>query len=333
MMMPRSSNADDATADAVWLTEADAAALVSLPDAIDAVERVLASEGALARSMAKTYSAWVGGTLHALGGVAPELGLAGTKTWVHAGGAEPLLLLWDTASGRLRAVVEAFALGQLRTAAVSAVATRWLARPDADALAIVGTGKQAFAQVAAVAAVRAIREVRVFSPTAAHRKAFVERLSGAGFGFAAVEAASVAEAVDGAAIVTTATRARAPFLERSMLAEGAHVNAIGAITPERSELAADVAPGASRVVADLPDDARRLSGELAACASIASLSAVVARREPRSPRESATVFKAVGLGLADVAIAAAVLARAAARGAGRPLAAPVRATPRWRDTP
>lgn len=333
-MDPRSSSRDDAPIDPVWLTEADVAALVSLPEAIDAVEGVLASAGdARARPLAKTYAGWDGGTLHALGGVVDELGLAGTKTWVHAGGAEPLLLLWDTRSGRLRGVLEAFALGQLRTAAVSAVATRWLARADADELAIVGTGKQAFAQVAAVAAVRAIRRVRVFSPTAAHRAAFVERLSSAGFGFAAVEAGSVAEAVAGAAIVTTATRAHSPFLERSMLAPGAHVNAIGAITPERSELAADVAPGASRVVADLPDDARRLSGELAACASIAPLSAVVSRREPRSPGEALTVFKAIGLGLADVAIGAAVLARAAARRAGRPLPAPVRATPRWRSTP
>jgi ornithine cyclodeaminase len=331
------------SSDPVWLAEADVARLIALPDAIAVVERALAGEAAgNARTMAKTYAAWGGGTLHALGGAIEERvgrspdqrrGIAGVKTWVHAESAEPLLLLWDVATGRLRGIVEAFVLGQLRTASVSAIATRWLAREDADTMAIIGTGKQALAQVAAVAAVRPLRSVRVFSPTAAHRSAFVARLSGEGFGFAIEEATSVAEAVDGARVVTTATRARAPFLARSMLARGAHVNAIGAITPERSELAADVAPAADRVVADHPDDARRVSAELEGCRSIAALGAVVASRTVRPRSEELTVFKAVGLGLADVAIAAEVLDRAAAHGLGQSLRPAVRATPRWRDAP
>src|SRR5207302_875353 len=73
-----------------------------------------------------------GHSLHALGGEAASAGFVGTKTWAHtAGGATPLLILWDSGSGRLKAVIEAFVLGQLRTGAVSGVATRWLARSDA----------------------------------------------------------------------------------------------------------------------------------------------------------------------------------------------------------
>ena len=320
--------------DPVWLGETDVVGLISLPEAIESVERALAQEAeGTAQTMAKTYAAWEGGTLHALGGAIAEIGLAGTKTWVHAASATPLLAVWDAGTGLLRGVLEAFALGQLRTAAVSAVATRWLARPDAERMAIIGTGKQALAQVAAVAAVRPLAEVRVYSPTPEHRAAFAAHLAKQRFGIAVVESASVAEAVAGAAVVTTATRARSPFLERSMLAGGAHVNAIGAITRERGELGRDLVGAADRVVADNPDDARRVSNELAERASIEPLGAVVARRLPRTAAEELTVFKAVGLGLADVAIAAEVLSRAAARRVGRALDPAVRVPPRWRKTP
>ena len=151
-----------------WLTERDVVELLDLPSAIDAVSAYLALEAAgEAVTMEKTHVAWDGGhTLHALGGVASGASLAGAKTWAHtAGGATPLLLLWDAGDGRLRAVIEAFALGQLRTASMSGVATRWSARPDAATMAVIGTGKQALAQVAAVAAVRPIRDLAVFSPT------------------------------------------------------------------------------------------------------------------------------------------------------------------------
>ena len=149
-----------------WLTERDVVELLDLPSAIDAVSAYLALEAAgEAITMEKTHVAWDGGhTLHALGGVAPGA-LAGAKTWAHTGGgATPLLLLWDAGDGRLRAVIEAFALGQLRTASMSGVATRWSARPDATTMAIIGTGKQALAQVAAVAAVRPIRDLARLQP-------------------------------------------------------------------------------------------------------------------------------------------------------------------------
>jgi ornithine cyclodeaminase len=187
--------------------------------------------------------------------------------------------------------------------------------------------------VAAVAAVRPLEEVRVYSPTPEHRAAFAAHLAKQGFGIAVAESASIAEAVAGAAVVTTATRARSPFLERSMLARGAHVNAIGAITPERSELGRDLVGAADRVVADHPHDARRVSNGLAKRATIEPIGAVVAHRSPRTAAEELTVFKAVGLGLADVAIAAEVLRRAAARRVGRALDPAVRVPPRWRETP
>src|ERR1700694_2589443 len=138
-----------------------------MPLAIDAVEESLRAEArGAAKNLDKTHVAWGRGhTLHAIGGVAEERGIVGTKTWAHtAGGATPLLILFDGESGRLLAVIEAFALGQFRTAGIAGVATRRLSRADAAEMAIVGTGHQALAQVAAVAAVRPISAVRVYSP-------------------------------------------------------------------------------------------------------------------------------------------------------------------------
>src|SRR3954469_538839 len=174
----RPSSRMGSMADPKWLVEKEVSELIDLPAAIDAVEAGLrleaAGEGA---TMEKTHVAWGGGdTLHAIGAALPGRDVVGTKTWAHtAGGATPLLVLWDAATGKLRAIVEAFVLGQLRTAAVSAVATRWMADSAAAELAIIGTGKQALPQVAAVAAVRPLSRVRVYSPSPEHRREFAER--------------------------------------------------------------------------------------------------------------------------------------------------------------
>jgi ornithine cyclodeaminase len=224
-------------------------------------------------------------------------------------------------------VIEAFVLGQLRTGAVSGVATRCLASADAEELALIGTGKQAMTQVAAVAAVRSLSRVRVFSPNPDHRSAFVARLGGAGFGFRIGEARSVADAVGGCPIITTATRAREPFLDASMVARGAHVNAIGAITPERREVSADIVRRAF-VVADSPPAARRLAAELGEVTDIEALSQVVAEGRGRPTGADVTLFKAMGIGLADLAVAAAALERAEAQGIGRRFAHPEKAAPR-----
>ncbi|MGI9051741.1 MAG: ornithine cyclodeaminase family protein [Ilumatobacteraceae bacterium] len=320
-------------ADAMWLTEADVVASVDLRAAADAVRDVLRLEhSGHAHPLSKTATTWAAGnTLHALGGVADGLGLVGTKTWAHtAGGAAPLLVLWDAASGALRAVVEAFALGQLRTAAVSAVATDVLARLDATVMAMVGTGKQAMAQVAAVVSQRRIGEVRVFSPSPAHRSTFCTRLReqlGDGGGVSVIECADVASAVEPADVITTATRARDAFLRLELLGRHAHVNALGAITPERRELADSLVAAAAMVVSDSPTAALALSSELASAATIVSLAEVVASGCDRS-RSGPTVFKAMGLGLADVAVGAAALHASLDRGGGHPIPAIHRSTPR-----
>ena len=119
-------------------------------------------------------------------------GFAGTKTWAHtAGGATPLVTLWNSDTGKLEAIIEAFALGQMRTGGISGVATARMAAEGADELAIIGTGKQALTQVVAVAAVRPLKRIRVYSPTAENRRAFIAKLEKLLPAIALVDATSV----------------------------------------------------------------------------------------------------------------------------------------------
>ena len=279
-----------------WLTEDDVRERLTLASAIEAIEAALAREAAgTAKTMVKTHVAWgEGHTLHAIGGVDGDL--VGTKTWAHtAGGANPLLILWDSETGERRAVIEAFLLGQLRTAAMSGVATRALADPAARVVAVIGTGKQAGPQVDALRAVLPVEEVRVFGRDAARREAFASRVG-------ARPCASVLEAVDGATVITTVTRATEPFLSSAMVVSGAHVNAVGAITPERAELCADLVDRCL-IATDSVESAERLGAEVRG-RNLVALSSIVGRARPVA---DVTLFKAMGIGLADVALGRAIL--------------------------
>ena len=313
-----------------WISEADVAALLDLRGAISAVESGLVAEASgAAHNMPKTHVQWGdGNSLHAIGAAFTVNGIVGTKTWAHtAAGATPLLILFDADSGALTTVIEAFGLGQLRTGALSGVATRWLAAEGADELAIIGTGRQALAQVAAVNAVRPLRTVRVFSPTAAHRELFAARVREA-LHLEARAVASVAEAVDGAPIVTLATRARAPFLRADMLAPAAHVNAIGAITPERVEFSADVFARCGVVAADSVPAVQQLSREFrdhygsGDWSAVLPLNQVVAGAARRRPATDLTLCKAMGMGISDLSVGIEILSRAERMGRGRPMAQP-----------
>lgn len=304
----------------VWLDESTVAASLDLHDAIDAVRATLRAQAAgAAIPMPKSVlQISTGGSLHALGGEMIELGFIGTKTWCHTpGGAQPLLILYSPQDGSVRAVIEAFALGQLRTSATSAVATDVLARPDADVFALIGTGKQAWAQAAAVAAVRKVREVRVYGRDPERRSAMASTIA-ASLNVEAHPVASVAQAVRGAGIVTLVTRATDPILHAGDINPGTHVNAIGAVTPERREFDSDLLGRASVVAADSVEQARALSSELrmffgdddAGWRTVRPLCKVVASGEGRPEGADVTVFKALGLGLSDIGVGVVALRRA-----------------------
>jgi ornithine cyclodeaminase len=340
---------------ALWITESDVVSVMDMPGAIRALEAGLRAEArGAAINMTKTHVAWPVGdgsprqagvatspsqsTLHAIGAAFPEEGFVGTKTWAHTPqGATPLVILYDSRTGALRAVIEAFAMGQLRTGAASGLATRMLAAEDAAELAIIGTGKQALTQVAAVHAVRPLERVRVFGRDADRRRRFSERVTH-DLGLDVVEAASVEEAVKGAPIVTAITRAREPFLFAPMVARGAHINAVGAIVPTAAEVAGDVLARCTQIVADSPAQARRLSRELiefygdaaAGWEKVRRLADLVASGARRTAADDVTLFKALGMGISDLSLGIEVYNAACRAGAGKPIEPPQRAAPRLR---
>ncbi len=315
----------------LWISEADVVSMMDISDAIRAVEAGLLAEGrGEAENMQKTHVAWQGGTLHAIGAIFPRF--AGTKTWAHTeGGATPLLVLYDSTNGSLKAVIEAFALGQLRTGAVSGVATRTLAVQAADSMAIIGTGKQALAQVAAVAAVRPLKRVRVYGPNEERRRLFARRVREE-LGIEAEASNSVAEVVKDIPIITTITRAREPFLTAAMVSPGAHINAVGAIVPAGAEIAQDLIAKCGLIAVDSLPQAQKLSKELMDFGKwerVRPLSQVIAARRP-PPAARPTLFKSLGMGISDLALATEIHRQAMELGFGRSLPHPENVAPRLR---
>ncbi len=322
----------------LWITEADVTSLMSLADAIPALERALALEakGEAANLPKAHLMVAANDAMHAIGAAVAGAGICGTKTWVNVGGkSETVLVLFSLADGALRAVIEATALGQMRTAAMTGVGTKRLARADADELAVIGSGKQALPQVAAVAAVRKLRRVRVFSRRAEAREAFGRAVRD-GLGLEVVVAPSLEEAVRGAPIVTLITNATEPFFTAAMAAPGSHINAMGAIVPARQEFTQDVFPRCAILAVDTIVGVRELSAEFrrrfgsdeAAWQAVRPIASLVAEGAGRPPGADLTLFKAMGMGLSDLALGIEILARAERRGGAHQLAARVKLPPR-----
>jgi ornithine cyclodeaminase len=323
--------------DAIWITEAEVVQLMDLKEAIAALEAALREEArGEALNMTKTLLQYGKNNLHAIGA---KLGkLVGTKTWTHTqGGTCPLLLLWSAEDGSLVAVIEAFALGNLRTGGISGVAADWMARQDAKVMALAGAGKQALAQVGAMLAVRPLERLQVYSPRGESRDEFAKKAREE-FGIEVVPCASAMEACKGAHIVTLVTRATQPFVRADMLDQRAHLNAVGAIAPDREEFAQDVFGRATRVAVDNLPGVQQLSREFQTRYSsrgwdeVLPLSRLIASGRRRSDSDDLSLFKAMGMGISDLALGTELVRRARERGAGRALPQPKKAKPRLSAT-
>ena len=327
----------------IWLTEADVVDLVKLDDAIDALEdglRWLAQGKGF--NVAKALAGFGdGSSMHSLGsglpGMGSEAGYVGFKNWVHTKrGATALFVMFEADTGALVAVMEAAALGQLRTSAITGVGTQWLAPAGAADMALIGTGAQAITQIAAVNAVRPLQRLRIYSPTPEKRRAFVESAR-AKFDFEVVESSSIEQATEGAAIVTLVTRASEPFLRAAMLAKGAHLNAVGAILPRNAEFAQDVFERAGIVAVDDLPNIQKASREFVeyyeqggrGWNAVRLLGDIIDKGETRPAGCDVTLFKAMGMGISDLSVALIALDRARKRGVGRTIPHPVRAVPQW----
>jgi ornithine cyclodeaminase len=323
----------------LWLTENDVLAAVSLNDAIPALAAGLIAESkGEAANVDKSLGMWDGqNAMHALGSMMPLKGYVGFKTWAHTvKGAAAVFSLFDAHNGSLLAMMEAVGLGQLRTAGISGLATQAMADPSADEMAVVGTGAQSLMQVAAVAATRKLRRLRVYSPTADKRSAYVAKARAA-FQFEIVNCSSLEEAVGNTGIVTLITRAKAPFLDAAMIPRGAHINAAGAILPGNAEFYPNLFDRAALIVVDSVANARKASAEFREhfgtddknWSGIKTLGGLLAEHAKRPAETDITLFKPMGMGLSDLCVASLVYERSLARGLGVALPRGQRQPPRW----
>lgn len=310
----------------LYLTEKDVVSVLDMPAAIGALQEMLVKQGrGEVKNVPKALGTWGdGSSMHALGSVMTEGGHCGFKTWVHtksSGGS--MFSLFDSTTGRLLALIEARALGLLRTAAVSGVATRVLAPRDSRIAALIGTGPQAVTQLAALAAVQDLHEVRVFSPTPEKRQAFVDKLASR-YAFTLRNCDSLEAAMDGADIATTITRAEEPFVTPALLNTCRHINAVGAILPRKAELDQAAMQQADLIVVDDKENAVRGSRELrellgldvSSWTDVGVLGERLASGLQRPQGARLTIFKGMGMGMSDLAVATRVYERACQQGLG-----------------
>lgn len=206
------------------------------------------------------------------------------------------ILLLEPATGAPLAIMDGRLITEMRTAAVSAVATRLLSSADARVLAILGSGVQARSHYQALALVRSFAEVRIWSPTLLHAQRFADDIG--------AMATTAERTVEGADVVVTATnaQAQAPILRGSWLKRGCHVNAIGAPRPQWREL--DDAAMANVLYVDSRAGALKESGDviLSSAPIYAEIGEALAAKVPSRAGET-TVFKSLGMAVEDLAAA------------------------------
>jgi ornithine cyclodeaminase len=313
------------------LSEADVRAVLPMPALIDAMEGAL-GEFSSGRVVQPVRTVLEVGADRNFFGVMPAV-LNGTDavgaklvTVFHANHSRGLpshlatVVLLDAETGALQALLDGRYITEARTAAVSAVSVRKLARHDASVLAVVGSGVQARSHIDAIDRVRVLTEVRIWSPTRAHRDALAREASS--MTAATVTAAdSAAAAVRGADIVVLVTSSRDPVIDNADVAAGAHICAVGACRPDQREMPTSLVARA-RVFVDsraaalveagdilLPmregafgDD--HIAGELGELVS--------GRAQGRMRDDDVTVFKSLGMAVEDVVAARLAFDRARA---------------------
>ena len=289
------------------LTEDEVRSLLTMEMAIEAVEtglRKMALEEAfnIPRSRCQTDHSM----LHVLPAAAKTLGVIGFKAYVTSRtGANFHVTIYDGRTGEMLALMQADYLGQVRTGAASAVATKHLSRKDSSTVGIFGAGKQARTQLLGVSKIRKLTRAVVYSPKEESRTAFAKEMASA-CNLEVVPASRPEEAAIGMDVICTATTSREPVLLGAWISPGQHVNAVGSNYLAKAEIDAEVVRRSHIVVIDSKDQgrlrratwSRRLDqGVLSGSAS--PKRAVVAMRAPgrQSPRRS--LSESLGIGLEE----------------------------------
>jgi ornithine cyclodeaminase/alanine dehydrogenase-like protein (mu-crystallin family) len=312
------------------LTEADVRSLLTMPLAIEVVEESLRlqGKGELILHPRRRIKLPDSALLHYMAAADPVHSYIGMKIYTVAhGGARFVVPLFRSTTGEMAALIEADALGQIRTGAATGVATKYLANTKASNVGIIGTGYQARTQLEAVAVVRRLQRVRAYGRDPGRRAEFCHEMSER-IGLSVGAASSSEEAVRGADIVITATSATQVVLEGTWLSPGMHINAMGANWPQKRELDAAAVGRADLVVVDSIEQSKMEAGDLIQAfgddqsrwTTVQELGRIVAAQASgRTTADQITLFKSNGIATWDLAAAVRVYEMAVARGMGQPV--------------
>ncbi|HXZ03257.1 MAG TPA: ornithine cyclodeaminase family protein [Ktedonobacteraceae bacterium] len=311
---------------ALLLRESDVLSLLEMHGNIMVLEQAFSawSQGN-AVNLPRTRIVQDNGVMHLLAASVPSLGIVGFKTYtVFRSGMRHAVMLFSTLDGRLLSIIEADFLGRMRTGATSGLATKYLARPDASVVGLIGAGKQAYTQVLGVSVVRQVRVVYVYSRRLPECEKFCEELSRR-LSIEVRPAPSARQAIEDADIVISATTSPEPVLPGDWLKSGSHINAIGSNWANRRELDLATLQRSRVIVTDSQEQARAEAGDFVIPANeglfdwdkVSELADVVAGRGPkRELANDITLYKGVGIAIEDVATATHVYTLARERGVG-----------------
>lgn len=320
------------------LTREEIASLLTIPDAIEAVEdgfvRLSAGEVVMPQRAATPIEQNAGLHLSMPAYVAGDPGVLTVKVVTvyrenpsrhNLPMIQGVLLLHDARTGKLLALMDAEHITALRTGAASGVATKYLARPDAHVLALFGAGAQAAAQLEAVCAVRPIERAYVLTRTGHKDGAFAQEMS-ARLGVDVQPTRDSRTAVEAADVICTATSSATPVFSGDWLQPGTHINAVGSYTRTMRELDA-TAVRRSHVIVDRHVAAQTEAGDILLAVAEGALTydhiggelgeVILGRVPGRTAHAQITLFKSVGLAMQDAMTAAQVYKKAMSSGVGR----------------
>jgi alanine dehydrogenase len=318
------SDCVETTMSILYLSEDDVHQLLSMEECVQETERVFLheAEGRAEHKPTHEFHFPQGGFLRLKAGACYGYNTLGWKAYGTAG-RRRIVYVYNLQTG-LDGILDAMWLTQMRTGAVSAVATKYMARPESSTVGIIGSGKEAPTQLAAIHCVRPLKHVKVYSRTKEHRERFAADVSRQ-MGVAIDPVDSAEECVRDVDIVVTMTSARDPIVSGPWLAEGTHINGVGATGIYRRELDEDAVARCAVVAVEHLPVAHEECGELIYAAIrgklqwslVRELKDLVSGTIPgRGRPEDITLFDSIGIGSEDVAIATYLLAKARARSAG-----------------
>lgn len=312
----------------IFLSEQDVTELITMDDALEAVEMALAGQGnGTVRNAIRSRATLAGMNLNILGGAVGPADSLGAKIYVTGGGSAKFWMLLFDAHGNCDSIMEADRMGQLRTGAASGISARHLARKNSRVLGLIGSGYQAWTQAEAIVRSTDIETLQVFSRNHSNAEDFAKRFAST-FSVDAQAKRTLDDAVKGADIVATMTSSKVALIEGRHVQPGTHYVFAGSNNPDNREASGEVLASADLLVTDDWDQAHIEGGTLRHAVAegaitwdgVGLLGDVVAGKQlGRTDDAQVTVFVSQGVGSWDTALARTIFRKAVNKDVGMTL--------------